>query len=122
MTWVPLHVHSQYSILDATAPIKTLAAQAAELELPALALTDHGSLYGLVEFFKACKGKGVKPILGLDAYLAPGCHTDKQRQPGMHFVAYLHHYFGSFQAWNDEFSPRTEFDHAETSSDRQMLV
>lgn len=83
MSWVPLHVHSQYSILDATAPIKGLVQRAAEMGLTDLALTDHANLYGAVEFFKACKGKEIHPIIGIDLYVAPGSRLEKKKQAGM---------------------------------------
>jgi DNA polymerase III subunit alpha len=67
---VHLHVHSEYSLLDGACKIEALAARAAELGMPALGLTDHGVLNGAVEFYKACKKHGVKPIIGLEAYLA----------------------------------------------------
>ena len=67
---VHLHVHSEYSLLDGACKIEKLAARAAELGMPALGLTDHGVLNGAVEFYKACRKHGVKPILGLEAYLA----------------------------------------------------
>jgi DNA polymerase-3 subunit alpha len=66
---VHLHVHSEYSLLDGACKIEKLAARAAELDMPALGLTDHGVLNGAVEFYKACRKHGVKPILGLEAYL-----------------------------------------------------
>jgi len=66
---VHLHVHSEYSLLDGACKIEKLAARAAELGMPALGLTDHGVLNGAVEFYKACRTHGVKPILGLEAYL-----------------------------------------------------
>ncbi len=82
MSWVPLHVHSQYSILDSSASISVLAAKAKEHGMRALALTDQGNLYGAVEFFKACKSAGVKPILGCELYVAPQSRTHKKRNPG----------------------------------------
>jgi DNA polymerase III subunit alpha len=66
---VHLHVHSEYSLLDGACKIDQLAARAAELGMPALGLTDHGVMNGAVEHYKACKANGVKPILGLEAYL-----------------------------------------------------
>jgi DNA polymerase-3 subunit alpha len=66
---VHLHVHSEYSLLDGACKIEALAARAAELGMPALGLTDHGVLNGAVEFYKACRKHGVKPIVGLEAYL-----------------------------------------------------
>lgn len=78
-SWVPLRTHSQYSILDASASIKDIAAKAAEWNMPAVALTDHGNLFGAVEFYKACKGAGVKPIIGCEFYVAPQSRTEKKR-------------------------------------------
>lgn len=83
MSWIPLHVHSQYSILDATASIKGLVNRAAQLEMKALALTDHGNLFGAVEFYKACTAKGVKPLIGIDLYVAPSSRLEKKKQPGL---------------------------------------
>ncbi|MCD6016230.1 MAG: DnaE [Solirubrobacterales bacterium] len=66
---VHLHVHSEYSLLDGACKIDAMAARAAELGMPALGLTDHGVMNGAVEHYKACRRHGVKPILGLEAYL-----------------------------------------------------
>jgi len=68
-TAVHLHVHSEYSLLDGANKIDAMAARAAELEMPALGLTDHGVMNGAVEHYNACRTRGVKPILGLEAYL-----------------------------------------------------
>src|SRR6195952_2457066 len=65
---VPLHVHSEYSLLDGAAKIDNLAERAAAFGQPALGLTDHGVMNGSVELYKACKKHGIKPILGLEAY------------------------------------------------------
>ncbi|MDF2754388.1 MAG: polymerase catalytic subunit, DnaE type, partial [Gaiellaceae bacterium] len=68
--FVHLHVHSEYSILDGACRIPALAARAAELEMPAVALTDHGSLAGAVDLYKAANDQGVKPLLGCEVYVA----------------------------------------------------
>lgn len=68
--WVPLHQHSQYSILDATACVEMIAKKACEYGMPAVALTDHGNLFGAVEFYKACTKCNVKPIIGCELYIA----------------------------------------------------
>lgn len=83
MTWVPLHVHSQYSILDAAAPIEEIAARAAELKMPACALTDHNNLFGAVDFYKACKGVKVKPLIGIEIDVAPISRFEKKKEPGL---------------------------------------
>jgi DNA polymerase-3 subunit alpha len=73
--YVHLHVHSEYSILDGACRIPELAARAAELEMPAVALTDHGSLAGAVELFREAGAQGVKPIVGCEVYLADDRHA-----------------------------------------------
>jgi DNA polymerase-3 subunit alpha len=73
--YVHLHVHSEYSILDGACRIPELAARAAELEMPAVALTDHGSLAGAVELYREARGQGVKPIVGCEVYLADDRRT-----------------------------------------------
>lgn len=73
-----LHVHTEYSLLDGACRVKDLAKRAAEFQLSALALTDHGVLYGVVPFYKACKSAGVKPIIGCEVYLAPRSRFDKE--------------------------------------------
>ncbi len=80
--WVPLHAHSQYSILDAAASVEAIAEQAAAFEMPAAALTDHGNLFGAVEFFKACKEAHVKPIIGCEVYMSHGSRHEKTRESG----------------------------------------
>ncbi len=69
--FVHLHVHSEYSLLDGLSQPKALVKRAVELGQPALALTDHGAMHGAIEFFRAAKGAGIKPIIGVEAYLTP---------------------------------------------------
>ena len=78
MTWVPLHTHSQYSILDASSSLTALAQKAAEYKIPAIALTDHGNLFGAVEFYKACKSFSVQPLIGCELYVAPCSRLEKE--------------------------------------------
>src|SRR5437868_6825191 len=77
--WVPLHVHSQYSILDASASIQGIAERAKAFGMTATALTDHGNMYGAVDFYKACKEVKVKPIIGCEVYVAPGSRHDRKK-------------------------------------------
>lgn len=77
--FVHLHNHSEHSILDGISRPKEMAARAKELGMPAIALTDHGRMSGLVEFYDACKKEGVKPILGLEAYMTPMGHHRSER-------------------------------------------
>ena len=83
MSWVPLHVHSQYSILDSSASVEALAKKAKEFGMSALALTDQGNMYGAVEFFKTCKRVGIKPVIGCELFVAPISRHEKKRIPGM---------------------------------------
>ncbi|HEX2158286.1 MAG TPA: DNA polymerase III subunit alpha, partial [Actinomycetes bacterium] len=75
-----LHVHTEYSMLDGAARVDDLFAEAARMGMPALAMTDHGQLFGAVDFYLAGRKHGVKPILGVEAYLAPGSRFEKQRR------------------------------------------
>ena len=76
--FVHLHNHTEYSFLDGAIRIDDLVSRAAQYGMPALAITDHGGLFGAVEFYETCMEKGVKPILGFEAYVAPGSRFDKQ--------------------------------------------
>ena len=81
--YIPLNVHSQFSILDSTASVAALAAKAKAFGMPALALTDEGNLYGAVDFYKACKSAGIKAIFGCEIWMAPHSRLDKKRTPGL---------------------------------------
>src|SRR5215203_6402997 len=76
---VHLHAHSEYSLLDGACKIDAMAARAAELGQPALGLTDHGVMNGAVELYKACNKHGIKPIVGLEAYLVEDRHAIKEQ-------------------------------------------
>jgi DNA polymerase-3 subunit alpha len=95
--FVHLHVHSEYSLLDGAAQLEKiervegqgkkekdvgLIARAAELGFPALALTDHGNLFGAIDFYAACKKSGIKPIIGSELYVAPGSRFERSGQDG----------------------------------------
>ncbi len=75
--FVHLHVHSHYSLLDALPKIDELVEHAKKLGYKALALTDHGNMYGTIEFYEACQKAGIKPIIGMEAYLTLGDHLEK---------------------------------------------
>ncbi|OLD06811.1 MAG: DNA polymerase III subunit alpha, partial [Firmicutes bacterium 13_1_40CM_3_65_11] len=70
-TFVHLHNHTEYSLLDGASRIPAMVARAAELEMPAIGITDHGVMYGAIHFYKACKDAGIKPIVGCEVYIAP---------------------------------------------------
>ena len=72
-----LHCHTQYSLLDGANRIPELVKKTKELGMNSLAITDHGNLYGALEFYSKCKDSGINPILGYEAYIAPGSRFDK---------------------------------------------
>ena len=77
MGFVHLHVHSEYSLLDGACRIKDMMARVKELGQEAIALTDHGVMYGVIDFYKAAKAAGIKPIIGCEVYVAPRTRFDK---------------------------------------------
>ncbi|WP_019422768.1 DNA polymerase III subunit alpha [Paenibacillus sp. OSY-SE] len=87
--FVHLHVHSEYSLLDGAARIEALAARAAACGMKAIALTDHGVMYGTIAFYKACVAHGIKPIIGMEAYVTTGSLHEKgsrKEQPIYHLI------------------------------------
>jgi DNA polymerase III subunit alpha len=86
MSFVGLHIHSDYSMLDGASQLNDLVTRAVELGMPAIALTDHGVMYGAVGLLKACKGKDVKPIIGNEMYVINGDITLQERRPRYHQV------------------------------------
>ncbi|ASC73580.1 DNA polymerase III subunit alpha [Halomicronema hongdechloris C2206] len=86
MSFVGLHIHSNYSLLDGASQLPQLVDRAVELGMPAIALTDHGVMYGAIEILKLCKGKGIKPIIGNEMYIINGDITQQQRRPRYHQV------------------------------------
>ena len=85
--FVHLHVHSEYSILDGACRIPDLAKRAAELEMPAVSLTDHGSLAGAVDLYKAARSEGVKPVLGCEVYVTDDRHVQQKGQAHLTLLA-----------------------------------
>src|SRR3989454_2592930 len=77
-SFVHLHCHSHYSLLDGASRIPELVEQAKKQGMNAIALTDHGNLYGAIEFYRECKDAGLNPIIGYEAYVAPGKRTDRE--------------------------------------------
>ena len=75
--FVHLHIHSEFSLLDGANRIKDLPVRAKELGMDAMAITDHGAMFGAIDFYKACKTNGIKPIIGCEVYVAPRSRTDK---------------------------------------------
>ena len=87
--FVSLHNHTEYSFLDGAIKINDLIKKAKEFEMEAVAITDHGGLFGAVEFYFACKKAKIKPILGFEAYVAPGSRTDRTQSVGEHNYSHL---------------------------------
>src|SRR5262245_59482184 len=77
-SFVHLHCHSHYSLLDGASRIPELVARVKELGMNACALTDHGNLYGAIEFYRECRTAGINPIIGYEAYVAPGKRTERE--------------------------------------------
>ena len=80
--FVHLHLHSEYSLLDGACRLDRLMDKAHELQFNSLALTDHGVLYGAIDFYKAAQEKGIKPIIGCEVYVAPGSRLEKKAPSG----------------------------------------
>ena len=78
MNFTHLHVHTEYSLLDGSAKIKEIVARAKELGMDSLAITDHGVMYGVIDFYRACQREGIRPILGCEVYVAPGSRFVKE--------------------------------------------
>ena len=88
-SFVHLHLHTEYSLLDGSIRMKELMKKAAEFEMPAVAITDHGNLFGVIEFYQEAQRAGVKPIIGCEVYVAPGSHKDRppsRRESAYHFT------------------------------------
>ena len=79
MSFIHLHVHTQFSLLDGSSRIPELIKQAKDYGMDALAITDHGAMYGVIDFYKEAKKQGIKPIIGCEVYVAPGSRFDKEK-------------------------------------------
>src|SRR5271156_2692787 len=80
--FVHLHLHTEYSLLDGACRLDRLMEKAHEMKLPALAITDHGVLYGAIDFYQEARKKGIKPIIGCEVYVAPGSRLEKKSSNG----------------------------------------
>ena len=78
MSFVHLHVHTEYSLLDGSNKIKECIARVKELGMDSVAITDHGVMYGVIDFYRAAKAAGIKPVLGCEVYVAPGSRFEKE--------------------------------------------
>ena len=88
-SFVHLHLHTEYSTLDGANRCKDIISKAKELGMPAVAMTDHGNLFGAIEFYQRAMAEGVKPILGCEIYLAPTTMTEKKEVPGRKRATHL---------------------------------
>ena len=82
MSFTHLHVHTEYSLLDGASKIKELIKHTKELGMDSIAITDHGVMYGVIDFYKAAKAEGIKPIIGCEVYVAPGSRFDREISKG----------------------------------------
>ena len=82
MAFTHLHVHTEYSLLDGSSKIGELTARAKELGMDSMAITDHGAMYGVIDFYRAAREAGIKPILGCEVYVAPGSRFDRENVSG----------------------------------------
>ena len=85
MDFVHLHVHTEYSLLDGSSKIKEIVHQAKALGMNSLAITDHGVMYGVIDFYKACLAEGIKPIIGCEVYVAGGSRFDREEKNGARY-------------------------------------
>lgn len=79
MAFTHLHVHTEYSLLDGSSKIREIAVRAKKLGFDSLAITDHGVMYGVIDFYRACRDAGIKPIIGCEIYVCPGSRFDKEK-------------------------------------------
>lgn len=82
MAFTHLHVHTEYSLLDGSCKIKELAARTKELGMDSIAITDHGAMYGVIDFYRAAREVGIKPIIGCEVYVSPGSRFDRETASG----------------------------------------
>jgi len=100
-SFVHLHLHTAFSLLDGMIRTKELAKKAAELGMPAVAMTDHGNLYGAIDFYQSCKSAGVKPIFGCEIYLAPFSMEEKKEVVGRKRATHMTLLAETNEGWNN---------------------
>ena len=84
MAFTHLHVHTEYSLLDGASRIKDVVKRAKELGMDSLAITDHGVMFGVIDFYKECRKQGIKPVIGCEVYTAARKMTDKDAEKDKH--------------------------------------
>ncbi len=130
--FVHLHVHTEYSLLDGACRIPALVRRAKEIGQPALAITDHGAMYGVIDFYKACKKEGVHPVIGCEVYVAPRSLTDKVHGQDNHYhhlvllcennVGYQNLLKLVSTAWVDGFYSKPRIDHQLLAQHHEGLI
>ena len=86
-SFVHLHLHTEYSLLDGAVRMRELMNEAVKMKMPAVAITDHGNLFGAIDFYQCAKAAGIKPIIGCEAYITSGSHKEKpSRESNFHFT------------------------------------
>lgn len=95
--FVHLHCHTEYSLLDGLSKIKKLVSRAKELDMPALAISDHGVLYGAIEFYKECRAQGIKPLVGMETYVVNRSHKIKEGKSESHHLLLLAKDYAGYQ-------------------------
>ena len=86
MSFTHLHVHTQYSLLDGSCKIGEIVNRAKELGMKNLAITDHGNMYGVIDFYRAAKAADINPVIGCEVYVAPGSRFEKKNDKGEEVV------------------------------------
>ena len=86
MAFAHLHVHTEYSLLDGSNKIREYVARVKELGMDSAAITDHGVMYGVIDFYRAAREAGIKPILGCEVYVAPNSRFDKELTAGKNVI------------------------------------
>ncbi len=128
--FVHLHVHTEYSLLDGAIRCGDLAAKAVEFGMPAVAMTDHGAMYGAVEFYDKCMSAGVKPIIGCEIYIDPESHTSRGKRSKNHHLVLLAENDEGYRnlvklcsiAYTDGFYSKPRIDHALLAQYKKGLI
>ena len=128
--FVHLHVHTEYSLLDGSIRCPMLASKVAEFGMPAVAMTDHGAMYGAVDFYESCLSAGVKPIIGCEVYVAPEGHTSRDRRGKNHHLILLAENDEGYHnlvklcsiAYTDGFYSRPRIDHGLLEKYKKGLI
>ncbi len=124
-SFVHLHLHTEYSLLDGAVRMKELMKKAVEMKMPAVAITDHGNLFGAIEFYQAATEAGIKPIIGVEAYMAPGSIKDRpnsQRDAAYHFTLLARNEAGYRNLVRLMSSAHLEGMHYKPRIDKEMLA